>query len=250
MLRFCILVFGCMSAFRALAQLRGSWLLNTEELPKIGTAVLSFPTLFAIAAFFFESQVATFAFVLAIVPCFFVETIMLRIRLAQFQRCRVPFLTLTILKMKSGASLRSAVDVTVAQFRRDYPHLNPIFQRLRQELVVGGPQSLDSRRSALSEMLSVLLDADRSSHRAIAVLTHQRTFWSKCSDFRRRSGQVLVQIRAQALLLTALYIATFVYVSLQFGARNYLNLRLFSLALFIIGVLLVFIMGRKVRWKV
>jgi len=69
-------------------------------------------------------------------------------------------------------------------------------------------------------------------------------------DFRRRSGQVTEQMKMQALIVTALYLGLLFFVIKQFGFKNHQSLILISGFIFLIGLLWIFLIGRRMKWKV
>jgi hypothetical protein len=69
-------------------------------------------------------------------------------------------------------------------------------------------------------------------------------------NFRRRSGQVLLQGRIQAVVMTVLYILFFVFVSFQVSIWAHLKLICFSAALFLLGLVSILTLGKRIKWKV
>lgn len=94
------------------------------------------------------------------------------------------------------------------------------------------------------------LDAlDRQSHQAVVRVQQWRLRLKLESDFRRRCGQIVAQVRLQALILTGIYLALLVF-ALKSGLLNSEPLLIVvSLALFLIGLALIFRMGGRLRWN-
>jgi formate/nitrite transporter FocA (FNT family) len=103
---------------------------------------------------------------------------------------------------------------------------------------------------SLQELARELMCADQSSHHMLTRVANLRTLYQKRFDFRRRSGQVLTQIHAQAMLLVGLYLALSIFTALQYGWEKFLALRLMSALLFALGLIMIFYLGKKIRWKV
>lgn len=101
----------------------------------------------------------------------------------------------------------------------------------------------------LDEIRAEFAEMDRASSK---VIEHARAFRRQIKmeeDFRRRSGQVTQQIRLQAIIVTFLYLALLVYVISQFGFFAHLHLILLSSALFTLGLVIIFVFGRRLKWK-
>jgi hypothetical protein len=69
-------------------------------------------------------------------------------------------------------------------------------------------------------------------------------------DFRRRSGQVTQQLKMQAIIVTALFSALLLFVIKQFGFQEHRNLIFCTSSTFILGLISIFWMGRRFKWKV
>lgn len=157
----------------------------------------------------------------------------------------LPLMDQVLLGLQTGlsfrASLAQAIQTQPAWARRQ--HLE-IYNSIVMNRAPGGVQSL-----FLDEIRTEFAEMDRASAK---VIEHARAFRRQMKmeeDFRRRSGQVSQQIRLQAIIVTFLYLALLIYVISQFGFFAHLRLIFLSSALFFGGLVLIFVLGRRLKWK-
>jgi len=151
-----------------------------------------------------------------------------------------------IIQMKSGMSFRTSLKAISA--RQDWFlsfHLN-----LLQNAMTSGIYEQSCAPKELRESFYELFCCNSQSHNSISRLTALRHRLRVLSDFRRRSGQATVQIRAQALIMCGLYLATVVFMSRQFGFLQIADAVLVSGVLFTIGSIWMMKIGRNQKWKI
>jgi hypothetical protein len=155
-------------------------------------------------------------------------------------------LTVIHLKMKSGRSFRQALDEVINESDLRYR------EKLAEirSVVVFSQQKPMSRDSFVFEVIDEFNRIDRNPHAAIRRLAVFREKLRIEDDFRRKSGQVLAQIRAQSLIMCGLYLAVAIFVGLRFGWRANIKLMSVSLLLFICGLVWIWLSGRRMKWKV
>ena len=149
-----------------------------------------------------------------------------------------------ILEMRAGRSFRLAIAKVSTQLQDDT-------MRERLKIWLSSPQieiGCGSEASWWPILAQELSRIDRQSHQALACLQQWRGRLKLESDFRRRFGQVAVQVRLQAAVVAVLYFAIFL-VSLFRGTwKHDRTLILVSLMLFVVGLGLIFRLGRRVKW--
>lgn len=149
-----------------------------------------------------------------------------------------------ILEMRAGKSFRSAT-AKVACSLQD--------ERLSELLKIwlASSQTQSSRgfdRSWWQTVQQELCAIDREAHQALSRMQQWRQRLKLQADFGRRFGQVVVQVRLQALVITVLYFAILLF-NLFRGAWNHNSeLIMVSFSLFVMGLGLIFRLGRKVKW--
>lgn len=158
----------------------------------------------------------------------------------------IPFLDCVILGLQTGKSFRlslfSAVDM---QSGWVHHQLKEVIESLQMSETVTAVKS-----ALLKDLQRELVEIDRSQTRCVEQVKALRRELKMQEDFRRRSGQVTQQIKMQAIIVTALYLALFSFVIMQFGFQEHRFLILMSLLIFLGGLLWIFSVGRRMRWKV
>jgi hypothetical protein len=90
----------------------------------------------------------------------------------------------------------------------------------------------------------------REPHSALARLENLRQLLRKSAEFRRRSGQAVRQTAIQSAVMLILLFALIVFSLGRYGWQRCGDLILASLALSMAGVLLMFALSRKTKWKI
>lgn len=148
-----------------------------------------------------------------------------------------------IFEMKGGRSYRSALGFCAKE--------NPenLFQRkLSQRIQRDGLGNL-AEDIWWKKVDMELYQIESSQHKAIEKLCSWRDRIKIESDFRRKMGQVTMQIRAQAMLLLFFYLALLLFSAAKEGSHASLTLLLMSFLLFSLGFFLIFWLGRRVKWS-
>ncbi|KHD88023.1 MAG: hypothetical protein OM95_10880 [Bdellovibrio sp. ArHS] len=158
----------------------------------------------------------------------------------------IPLLDGVILGLQTGKSFRSSLYAAIENqsgWRRH--QLMELYQSLAMS------ENVIAMKSALlQDFRDDLQEIDRSQSRCIEQVKALRRDLKMHEDFRRRSGQVTQQIKMQAIIVTALYVALFLFVIMQFGFKEHKNLILTSFLIFFGGLVWIFVAGRRMKWKV
>ena len=99
-----------------------------------------------------------------------------------------------------------------------------------------------------SEMATELLAIDQQSHQSLNRLENWRTRLKFAADFKRRAGQVKVQVRLQAIVMSGIYLALFVFTVARGSWSQNAMLIGASLTMFITGLGLIMQLGKRVKW--
>lgn len=182
----------------------------------------------------------TILLLLSLLPYFFSRY---QEKLIQSQTLRI--LDHLILNVQSGQSLRVSLDMLA---RQESSLLRVSLENLSHAIIYE-TSAANLQSEALKNIFSELSRIERSQSKCADQLRAWRKNLKTMDDFRRRSGQVTLQIRMQAAISAVLYVALLLFVVTQFGFKPHRGLILMSGALFFGGVVTVFVIGRKMKWK-
>ncbi len=157
------------------------------------------------------------------------------------RRSCLELLTQIIIKIRAGDSFRAAVMKLASENSRWSHWQHAVHFQPQQEVEARTPEE----RILRDEFEQI----QREPHQALSRLVALREQMSKESDFRRRSGQVLLQIRMQAVVLFVLQIALTVFVSTKWGLKQQLPLIIVASLLHVLGVLILLNLGRRIKWS-
>lgn len=162
----------------------------------------------------------------------------------QFQQNLVNFIDEVILLMMTGKS-----------FRDSFLHLTTNSQhffhvKLRELFAVGNFQTqfANSKHKELIQIAELVQSIEKNPHKSIDKLRAFRRQLHWAISFKRKSKLATTQIRAQAMILSFLYLALFVFVAHSQGSQMN-SVFLPSLILFLLGLISLFLLGRRQKWK-
>lgn len=162
-------------------------------------------------------------------------------------RCAlIPFLDGVILSLQTGKSFRTSLRVA-AELQEGWVHI-----RLREvvESLTVSENVIAMKSALIKDFRAELMEIDQSQTRCLEQVQALRRQLKMQEDFRRRSGQVTQQLKMQAIIVTALYLGLLIFVIVQFGFLKHRSLIFLSLFFFITGLFWIFLMGRRMKWKV
>lgn len=163
----------------------------------------------------------------------------------EFKKQILPLVDQVLLGLQTGSSFRVSL---LQAIQGQSPWARQQHLEIYNSVVMNGSESR-LRSRFLLEVSTEFREMDRAQNK---VVDHVRAFRRQIKmeeDFRRRSGQVSQQIRLQAIIVTFLYVALLIYIISQFGFLAHLGLILFSSSLFALGLALIFMLGRRMKWK-
>jgi Flp pilus assembly protein TadB len=243
---FTLMMSALVFATRITSSVVTRHLLTTEQMTKIGTIYVL--TLACGVVFARESRVLLWVFAFFPQAFFLAAVFILHVsRTCAFRARFIEALSLVILKMKSGKSFRHAFSETITE---SDPYLREKLAEINDLVVFSQQHALTQHTAFIRHLVCELRLADQAPHASLKRLQTFRDRLRGEDDFRRRSGQVLRQIRAQSLLMVGLYVAVMAFVIRQFGFRPHIRLISVSLLLFTLGISWIWLGGRRLKWKV
>ena len=162
-----------------------------------------------------------------------------------YANCHLRVLDHLILLLKSGKSAQSSLKIVVNAFTR-WEKL--VFSELESIFEVKQNQNAENFavNAIFFEEIKIIL---RSNHQVSDQIKNFRAGLKIRHNLRHKSRQVTQQIRAQA------FVAMFIFALLLVTGFKYLNLGdsidivIIATLLFVVGLVLIFVFGGKIRWK-
>lgn len=150
-----------------------------------------------------------------------------------------------VLGVQSGQSLRASLQ-TMAAGESSLLRI-PLQNFVHAIAYENSPANL--RSNTLRKLFDEMSRIEKSDSKCSEQLRAMRKQLKTVKDFRRRSGQVTMQIRMQAAVSAILYVALLFFMISQFGFNENRRLILASAILFFAGLVTVFVIGRKNQWN-
>lgn len=202
----------------------------------------------SISFFLFEHLLL---FVFEIVVVFLTPLAMMKVTILARARCmRAHFVSLLdtlIMRMRAGKSFRDAFQL---QMNESEPLLRALMSEFYSCLIYKRPLHELFFQRDIREYFAELARIDEQNHRSIDRLKSLRRKLKVKENFRQKSRQALMQVKAQALILTFIYVLLLVTLLLRGGADKFIGLISASLLLFCFGMTCLFMIGRGYRWKI
>lgn len=243
MLHILISLFGIAIVYRNLSLLEKFEVINRRKM-LLCFIFLQLPLfLFVI---FKEQIVFTLLFIgIFLLTLIFYRKIFMIFARMSYENCHLRVLDHLILLLKSGKSAQVGIKIVLNSFsgweKIVFCALESIFELQKQER----RSPFDVNPFYFEEMKLIL----RSNHQIAEQLQSFREGLRIRNSLRRRSRQVLQQIRAQALVSILIYFV-FLYVSFtHFNLKNLPGLIFISSTLFLLGLFLIFKLGGRIKWK-
>lgn len=164
----------------------------------------------------------------------------------ELSRALIPLLDQVIMGLQTGNSFRVSLRAAIENqggWKRN--QLREVY-----ESVVSTDRTSDLKSAVLKDFLLEMIEIDASQSRSVDQVRALRRQLKMQEDFRRRSGQVTQQIKMQAIIVTALFLALLTFIIGQFGYVAHRNLIFGSVSIFIVGLIWIFAIGRRMKWKI
>lgn len=239
-----ILVFGLLFALRIYFFNEQNRIFD-KQLLKNSLLIIIFLTLLTSLMVFeryFFMWIAFGSAILSVPVTIFVTA---RIRERRFRQDFVDFLDRAILHVRSGQSFGNSLEVSNIKT----PHVSSI--KLEKIIeAVHFSQKIDTSNDFVREIFEELSSVQRFPHKTLDRLCAFRRKIKIEDDFRRRSGQIVRQVRIQIIFLSIMYVAVFTFVCVRFGFIENLKIILWSACLFFAGSIGFLLLGGKKQWKI
>lgn len=209
--------------------------------------------IFSILLVFFLSQLALpFLFFkclviyLPLILTFFLQFFLISVWKQQFYLQFELFLNALIAQIKIGSSFRSGFKVALAGL--SHKHFQNYFIEILEIISFAKTLRKEFCFPPLQQMIEELKRADLSPQ-CLEHLENLRHQVKIRSIFRKKVRSALLQIHIQSFILLILYSGLFLFVLQKYGLK-YLQILLLSLFLFLIGLIILFQCGRKIKWTI
>ncbi|MCB0411312.1 MAG: hypothetical protein KDD22_02230, partial [Bdellovibrionales bacterium] len=163
-------------------------------------------------------------------------------KLSNAEQKRISFLKRILFSMKNGNGFRSSIE-KAADSERD-TFWKPRWEKILSD-VVFSQQIIEHSGDDSDELTESLIKIDSSSARQIDRLQLILTYRQSQFDFRRKSGQILMQMRIQAMILFGLHFAMTLFMIWQFGWHEYRWIYLTSALFTCTGAFALLGLGKK-----
>ncbi len=164
----------------------------------------------------------------------------------RFKNNVVRLLDELILEMKMGRSFRFSLKIIAEKTSGWMGHqIKIIVQNLEKD-----EPSISVKSASVADFERMISLIDKSNSKNLDRVIGLRNHYKMLQNFRRRSGQVSAQIRMQAIIVTILYLSLLTFVIVQFGFMKQQKLIFCSISMFLLGLFVIFYVGRKLKWKV
>ena len=238
------LVFGNLFVIRTLQIFRARALLSTPLVTKTGTAFVctSFcVTFFCANSVFLSAGLITGCILLTIAALFAFE----RHEITELKNELPLFLDRWILNLRLGSALPTARELALNDHSEGFKNLlRPLF---------AARNTLQNRRGhplMRSKALAELEKLHLEPHSALQRLENLRRHLRKGAEFRRKSGQATRQTAIQSVVMLLLLIALASFTLHRYGWRRSGDLIAGAAFLSVIGVVSMYLMARKTKWKI
>ena len=242
---FMISIFGHMLAHRLFLSMAREFAFSHQLVRHLSFTNLAVICIFTLISAAAPTKLWLLIGILLITLKFFPHILRILL-LKRLRSSLIPLLDSVILGLQSGKSFRlslqSAVDMQSGWVRLQLMELFESIYVAKNVIAMKSP--------LLKDFQAELAEIDRSQVRCVEQVRALRRHLKMQEDFRRRSGQVTQQIKMQAIIVTVLFCGLLSFVILQFGFKQNQTLILTSALVFISGLIGIFLMGRRLKWKV
>ncbi len=167
------------------------------------------------------------------------------IREMQFRQDFVEFLDRLILQVRSGNGFRYSLEVS----NRQTPKLNQT--KLKKIIeAVHFEQKIETTHEFVREICEEFTAIENFPHKTLERLCAFRRKIKIEEIFRRKSGRIVRQIRIQISFLSALYVGILCFAVSRFGFKENVTVILWSVGMFVMGLLVFFYLGMRRQWKI
>ncbi|WP_413576310.1 hypothetical protein ACLVWU_18170 [Bdellovibrio sp. HCB290] len=241
---FMLSMFGQALVQRSLANISREFAISQRRSRSL--MILNFVVITFIAAIS-DSAVSLWLFIgILLISLKFFPDIFRNFLSRRLSKAVIPMLDNLILGIQAGKSFRQSLHMAIESQRGwQRNQMREIYN-----WIVSSENSIVAKAARIKDLQEELFEIDRSQTRTLDQVKALRRQYKVEENFRRRSGQVTQQIKMQAIIVTALYGALLAFVFVQFGFMNHRFLIICSLFMFVLGLVIIFSVGRRMKWKV
>lgn len=157
------------------------------------------------------------------------------------------FLDSLILELRLGNGIRDGVENTA----REMPaYWRTSFQKALEEARQGLSRAEFRRCPLIGGTISEIVQLEQTAIRVLERVQFIREHVRMETHFRAKTGQVLARFYIQTAVLTVLFFAVAIFSFLFFGWKSVEGALVVSVPLFCAGVLVTWLLGRRLAWKV
>ncbi len=241
---FLVSIFGLLVVNRFFIRLRCTNFISQEK-SKVFFWISLIPL---VAVQFFKDPVVFLIiyigiFLLSLILFFIIfEKIMKKI----FEKSKIQLLDSIVLQIRVGCSPQKALAESLYSSskleKKVFEPLKYIFLPNFSEQQI----QIKSTKHYILELRSVLL----SSSRTLEQLQSLRDGLKIQHQFKHKTAQVTQQIKAQAIVAAMIYIVLLAISYYNLSLGEFPKLIVFSLSSFVFGLILIFKIGDKIKWKI
>lgn len=239
-----ILIFGLMFVLRIYKFNERNRIFDNQILKNVQMIII-FLTLACCLLFikrYFFMWIAVLTAICSLLVTIFVTA---HFRERKFRQDFVDFLDRVILQVRSGHSFRNSLEISNAKTADS--------SRCKLEKIIEAvhfSQKVDTSNSFVREIFEEMSLVQHFSHKTLDRLCAFRRKIKIEDDFRRKSGRIVRQVRIQIVFLLFMYVGVLLFVGSRFGFLDNLKIILWSMGLFIVGLVGFFYLGVNKQWKI
>lgn len=155
-----------------------------------------------------------------------------------------------MMRMKEGRSLAVALDLVVNEIR---PSLRPRWLEITRSVSFSPQKNVTAtelKSLRLAEIARELRRVDQMTRSQLVELERWRARVRTECTFRRRSVQATAQVRAQSIVLSAIYLLIALFSMMAFGWNATKAPIQISVPIFSVGLFIIWRGGRRVKWSI
>lgn len=240
-----LFIFGSLSVIQILKEYFQIYI-SEELLTKIGTVM--FLLVFAMTFLLQQSSVTRMVTVFLVIGALFISFRVVLQFLEQKMLNQVHrSLKNVILQMKLGSGFRKSLELSLSYESSHF--MKTWLRKIYDNVVFTQHKTPDFKSQLLLKLISELKQIDKEPNSSLRRLENLYLWLKIQSEFRRKSGKILSQMRIQSLLITVIYIALLFFVSEFLGSQQTFQFFPISFTLMSVGTLTVFYLGRRMKWN-
>jgi Flp pilus assembly protein TadB len=168
-------------------------------------------------------------------------------RKVDFERNILSFLDSLIVRLRAGQSLKVSVQELGQNFKgpsRFY------FQEIGSLLSFSAAERKPSKDRLFDETARELIDVHKTTHRSVEKLKAFRRKVKTEQEFRQKSRQMTLQVKAQSFILSLLFVTLVLYTMFSYDFIEIQKVLCVSLGLFGFGLVVSFRVLGRFKWTV